>query len=115
MEGISDGLAVDSCYYCALLHPELNSGPRPCPECGNRLRYLVAEMLSSAELEVRLDALVRRFHDCPGRDTARDLLRFLHRFGDEAVELVTTRNRTSLAELGRSFGDPWKPVDDASA
>ena len=57
MEGISDGRALDRCFYCALLFPDVES----CPRCGNRLRYQPARMAPSQSLQAEWDRIVKQF------------------------------------------------------
>jgi hypothetical protein len=98
MEGIQDGRAVDSCFFCALLYPELDT----CSRCGKRLRYLPARMMSAEELQVRCAALVAAFRAAPSPEKAQALLLLLHQFGDEAG-IPGRGDFPSIASLRRAF------------
>ena len=74
MEGIRDGRAVDTCFYCALLYSELDS----CPKCKKRLRYDPASMMNAEELEERGQNLLDAFRKAPGPGEAEAVLRLLH-------------------------------------
>lgn len=85
MEGIRDGRAVDSCFYCALLYPALDS----CERCGKRLRYEPALMMPADRVEMHLQNLVKHFQEAATPATAEALLRFLHDYGEEIhLELI---------------------------
>lgn len=84
MEGISDGRAVDSCFYCALLYPDLE----PCPLCKNRLRYQSARMWDAPRSERAFADAVARYRSLPCAETATNLLILWHDLGDEATLLA---------------------------
>lgn len=102
MEGISDGFALDSCFYCALLYPEFDS----CSLCGQKMRYAHAEMLNSAELSSRVNALQTLFQSTPSQDQASALLRFLHRFGEDALEYHQRAFPGSIEQMKKLFPTP---------
>lgn len=106
MEGIRDGQATDSCFYCALLYPEIE----PCPLCGNKLRYEPAAMQSSAELEEELSEHVERFAAEPDLRVAEALLRLWHRHGEEAG-LFLEKSDVSLHRLRTAFDGAGTPRD----
>lgn len=76
MEGIEDGRAVDDCPHCVFVDPTV----RPCPQCGNRLRYEVAELIEPEQRDESIEAWRRGERD-------QELLRFLWRLGLSPREL----------------------------
>jgi hypothetical protein len=80
MEGIVDGGAIDSCFYCKLLYPELE----PCPRCGNRLRYRSASMGTDSSPEEQVSALLKVFQLARTGANAVALLQLMHRHPEVA-------------------------------
>ncbi|MCP4448087.1 MAG: hypothetical protein GY811_22540 [Myxococcales bacterium] len=98
MEGISDGRAVDSCYFCALLYPDLE----PCPECQNRFHYRPARMLEADSAERELMAAIARYQQAPNIETTTQLLTLWHEVGELAVTILASAN-VHLCELRKHF------------
>ena len=100
MEGIRDGRAVDRCFYCALLYPNLKS----CPRCGNRLHYQPASMTPSQPVHVGWSAVLKQFQENATQEHAQLLLEFLFQNQDELDVTLGSPEHPSLDEL-RSFFD----------
>ena len=103
MEGIRDGLAVDHCFYCDLLYPDLPS----CPRCGSRLRYQSARMANAEEIETEIAELVARYQAAPSLAHATALLTFVHEIGEDAAEQVEATG-LRFASLRPFFATPPK-------
>ncbi len=101
MEGISDGMAVDDCFYCALLYPNLSD----CLRCGKRFKYRPARMRSSARLEDVLDDVIADFQESPGPRSATALLELWHELGEEA-ERFAIDSRVAIEQLRAHFDAP---------
>ena len=104
MEGISDGIAVDDCFYCSLLHTQLEA----CPLCGNSMRYQHAALLSSADIETQVDTLQRDYQLSPSQVLAKVLLSFLHRFGHEAIDYHRGAYPGAIEDMKSLFQSPPK-------
>ena len=100
MEGIRDGRAVDRCFYCALLYPELEL----CPRCGNRLHYRPARMAPSQSLQESWSELVKRFQAGATREHAQEVLEFYFENHAELDFTLDSPGSPSLEELRQSFG-----------
>ncbi len=98
MEGISDGMAVDHCYYCALLFPQLE----PCPKCQNRFRYRPATLRNAAEVEREIASAITSFRDAPSVTSATGLLKLWHEFGEQALPMLA-RATIRIEELREHF------------
>jgi hypothetical protein len=109
MEGISDGMAVDHCYYCALLFPELDA----CPQCGNRFRYQPARMQNAATVESEIASAITVYLNAPSTTTATELLKLWHEVGEQADSLLA-REHISIAQLQVHFDAPSGHRSDAS-
>lgn len=72
------GTFLDSCFYCALLHPEFRN--RNCPKCGSTPRFKPAQMMSRESSREAFADLVAR-----GADPVR-LLEFVHTYGIHVLE-----------------------------
>ncbi len=83
MEGISDGRAVDRCYFCDLLYP----GLAECPVCGNRLRYIPAHMVDAEETVIKIAECITAFRDRPSLPSAKALLELMFEAGEPVLEL----------------------------
>jgi hypothetical protein len=88
------GTLLDSCFYCALLHPEFKN--RNCPKCGSTPRFKPARMMSPDTAKEAFADLVAR-----GTDAAR-LLEFVHIHG---VRVLEGSGRT-LDDLRRAYEAP---------
>ena len=104
MEGIFDGRAVDSCFYCLLLYP----GQEDCPRCHSRMRYAAAAMMSDADLADALNQSIERYRSPvdsrPARVTALlDLLDLIHRYAPTSLALLGDLGGPALAELRRAY------------
>ncbi len=102
MEGISDGIAVDDCFYCSLLHTELEA----CPLCGNSMRYQHAALLNTPDIETQVDALQRDYQISPSLAHAKLLLLFLHRFGHEAIDFHRGAYPGAIEDMKSLFPAP---------
>jgi hypothetical protein len=98
MEGISDGMAVDHCYYCALLYPELDA----CPKCENRFRYQPAQMRDATTVEGEIATAITAFRDAPSLLSARALLELWHHVGED-IEPMLVQAKIQIEDLRWHF------------
>tara|TARA_R110002096_G_scaffold250980_2_gene443593 strand:- start:2213 stop:2536 length:324 start_codon:yes stop_codon:yes gene_type:complete len=103
MEGISDGMAVDHCYYCALLYPELDA----CPKCENRFRYRPAQMRDATTVEGEIATTIAAFRNEPSLVSATALLELWHAV-EEQIEPMLAQERIDIADLRWHFEHPNK-------
>ena len=110
MEGIVDGQAMDSCFYCALLYPAEATGADTqddCPLCGGRMRYRPAAMMSDADLGARVrehrDAYVQATDTGERRQRLIALLTLLHDYAPAALAMLADTGGPTLDALRRDF------------
>ncbi|ACY15995.1 hypothetical protein [Haliangium ochraceum] len=117
MEGIFDGRAVDTCFYCALLYPAAGADDLPgesdesddpadhdegdefaaadeCPICDRRMRYRPAADMSDPALREAVAGRLAAYRQAPSMPALRALLELVHDFAP-----------ASLAQL-RALGGP---------
>ena len=103
MEGIVDGGAIDTCFYCDLLYPEIEA----CPRCGNRLRYRSASMAESPAPEEQIEVLVKAFREARSEANAILLLQLMHQH-PEAVTGAIGDDQSLMDELRAAFQQTLK-------
>ncbi len=99
MEGIRDGQAVDSCFYCALLYPKLAE----CPRCEKRLHYRSASMAPTLSPEEQCEELVKLFQEDSSRQNAVLLLELLHQYPEELPHSERGPNCPTIQALRQAF------------
>jgi hypothetical protein len=73
---MEQGAMVNSCFFCALLHPE-----RPdCPLCGKKPRFVPAQMMDQDSARSECADLVKT------KAPAEEILRFVHLHGAASLE-----------------------------
>ncbi len=105
MEGIADGRAVDTCFYCALLYPQLPL----CPCCDNRMHFQRARMQSSESLAQEIDQRIQAFLREQTVAHATELLQLLHDGEEEAIDYFEEQSSVSLLQLRRLFPPEHSP------
>ncbi len=97
MEGIRDGEAVDNCFLCALIFPDLYADD--CPRCRRRMRYSPAEHLDGPATDAVVGNAIEAYRDAlTSRDRLIELLALLHRLQPQSLE-VLERSPLTLDEL----------------
>jgi hypothetical protein len=95
MEGIRDGRAIDHCFYCALLYPDLPE----CPRCQGKLRYEPAIMMDAREAQEKLGQLWHALGRAPNPELAEQILVLVHQLEDEPLTAVTEAQLAQLRAL----------------
>lgn len=110
MEGIFDGQAVDSCFYCALLYPAEATGTDTqddCPVCGGRMRYRPAAMMSDVDLRAHLRRYRDAYVQAAGADERRQrmlaLLTHLHDYAPASLAMLADAGGPTLDALRRDY------------
>jgi len=93
LEGIRDGRALDNCFVCGLLFPDIGE----CPRCGCRMHYVPAE---SVDIESVVSECLARYSTDP-KAMLEELLTTLHSYAPHSLDLLEAAGGPTLDELRR--------------